>query len=94
MGVQRDRGRTLDPRTLTRATAPLYSSDGPILERQCMASCGYWIYPGERRPVVVQAPTEKEAQEKVQKSPEYDGFGSRVYSVEKFAKLCELGEAP
>lgn len=54
----------------------------------------YWIYPGERRPVVVHAPTEKEAQQKVYKSPEYDGFGVTVYRVEEFARMCERGEAP
>lgn len=54
----------------------------------------YWIYAGERRPVVVKAATEKEAEEKVAKSPEYDGFGSRVYRVELFADMCERGEAP
>jgi hypothetical protein len=50
---------------------------------------GYWIYPGERRPVVVQAETEEEALEKVRKSPQYDGFGGPVYRVEAFAVLCE-----
>lgn len=55
---------------------------------------GYWIYPGERRPVVVQAETEKEAEGLVHKSPEYDGFGSKVYRVEDFAELCRQGKAP
>jgi hypothetical protein len=54
----------------------------------------YWIYPGERRPVVVKAKTEEEAEELVRKSPEYDGFGSRVYRVETFGELCARGEAP
>ena len=58
-------------------------------------STGYWIYPGERRPVVVKAETEEEAIEKVQKSPEYDGFPMpSVYRVEAFAVLCEHGQAP
>lgn len=55
---------------------------------------GYWIYPGERRPVVVKAETEEEALEKVRKSREYDGFGPSVYRVEAFAVLCEYGMAP
>jgi len=48
----------------------------------------YWIYPGERRPVVVKAETNGEAEEKVRKSPDYDGFGVTVYRVEDFAKMC------
>lgn len=59
-----------------------------------MERTNYWIYPGERRPVVVQAETESEAEKKVMKSQEYDGFGSRVYRVERFAEMCERGEAP
>jgi hypothetical protein len=58
-----------------------------------MDPCGYWIYPGERRPVVVLATTEKEAVEKVQKSPHYDGFGDWVYRVEEYAKKCADGSA-
>jgi hypothetical protein len=59
-----------------------------------MEYSGYWIYPGERRPVVVKAETEEEAKKLVRKSREYDGFGGRVYRVETFAELCERGEAP
>lgn len=59
-----------------------------------MKQSGFWIYPGERRPVVVKALTEKEAEDKVRKSPEYDGFGGKVYPVETFAELCDLGQAP
>jgi hypothetical protein len=55
---------------------------------------GYWIYPGERRPIIVKAETEEEALEKVRKSPEYDGFGPSVYRVEAFSVLCEHGQAP
>jgi len=54
----------------------------------------FWIYPGERRPVVVKAPTEIDAREKVQKSPHYDGFGGRIYRVELFAEMCERGQTP
>ena len=55
----------------------------------------YWIYPGERRPIVVKAETQKEAEEKVRKSPNYDGFGGAVFRVEDFAKMCcEDGAAP
>lgn len=59
-----------------------------------MERTNYWIYPGERRPVVVRAETEKEAEKKVMESPEYDGFGHRVYPVERFAEMCARGEAP
>ena len=54
----------------------------------------YWIYPGDRRPVIVEAPDATAASAKVQRSPEYDGFGWRVYSVEEFARLCEEATAP
>lgn len=54
----------------------------------------YWIYPGSRRPVVVHAETEAEAEKLVRSSPEYDGFGSRVYRVEEFSKMCANGTAP
>lgn len=53
----------------------------------------YWIYPGERRPVVVKAETEKEAIEKVHKSGEYDGFPVYVYRVDVFSKMCEKHES-
>lgn len=48
----------------------------------------FWIYPGERRPVVVQAKNERHAKHKVTESPEYDGFPVYVFSVEKFAGRC------
>lgn len=55
----------------------------------------YWIYPGERRSVVVKAATQKEAEEKVRKSPNYDGFNATVFRVEDFAKMCtEDGVSP
>jgi hypothetical protein len=54
----------------------------------------YWIYPGQRRPVVVYATSEAQARIKVHESPEYDGFGDGVYRVEEFALMCERGEAP
>jgi len=54
----------------------------------------YWIYPGQRRPVVVWAETMAGAEKKVHKSPEYDGFGDRVYRVEEFDRLCREGKAP
>lgn len=50
----------------------------------------YWIYPGERRPVVVAAKTAEEAQKKVRESPAYDGFGIAIYRIEDFAVMCEL----
>lgn len=49
----------------------------------------YWIYPGERRPVVVKADTPKEAEDKVRKSPSYDGFPVTVFRVEDFADTEE-----
>jgi hypothetical protein len=54
----------------------------------------YWIYPGDRRPVVVEAADATEASAKVQRSPMYDGFGWCVYPVEGFARMCEEGKAP
>lgn len=54
----------------------------------------YWIYPGQRRPVVVGARNAEEAQKLVVASPEYDGFGSDVYLVDQFAKMCKDGTAP
>jgi len=54
---------------------------------------GYWIYPGERRPVVVKAETREEAEKLVYESLEYDGFGAYVYRVEEFAKMCKEGKA-
>lgn len=56
--------------------------------------CGYWIYPGERRPVVVQAETLAEAERKVRESPDYDGFGHRVFTVEDYARMCAEGSTP
>ena len=53
-----------------------------------------WIYPGERRPVVVYAMNETLAAVRVRESPQYDGLGSKVYSVEEFARLCQEGKAP
>ena len=50
----------------------------------------YWIYPGERRPVVVKADTELEAIRKVRENPNYDGFGAKIYRVEEFAEICQL----
>ena len=54
-------------------------------------SCGYWIYPGERRPVVVKASTYEEAIKKIERSQDYDGFPimGKVYTVEQFALFCE-----
>lgn len=54
----------------------------------------YWIYPGERRPVVVQAKTKEEANQLVRQSPEYDGFPVYLYTVEQFAKMCREGTVP
>lgn len=50
---------------------------------------GYWIYPGERRPVVVMADTQEEADKEVRQSPDYDGFGGRIYTVEEYSTLCK-----
>ncbi len=57
-------------------------------------SCGYWIYPGERRPVVVKASTCEEAIKKIVQSHDYDGFPIErgVYTVEQFALYCESQE--
>ena len=48
----------------------------------------YWIYPGERRPVVVKAETVEEAKRLVHENPQYDGFGDHVYTVAEFEKRC------
>lgn len=48
----------------------------------------FWIYPGERRPVIVKAKNERHAKHKVSESPEYDGFSIYVYPVEKFSAKC------
>lgn len=56
-----------------------------------MDKSGYWIYPGERRPVVVKAATQEEAERFVRSSLNFDGFGGRVYSVEEYAKRCADG---
>ncbi len=53
----------------------------------------YWIYPGFRRPVVVEAATKEEADTKIEESPEYDGSGGSIYTVEEFAEMCEKGTA-
>jgi len=57
-------------------------------------SCGYWIYPGERRPVVVKANTHEEAIKKIVQSHDYDGFPimGKVYTIEQFALFCESQE--
>jgi len=55
---------------------------------------GYWIYPGELRPVVVLAETRPAAEKLVMESPEYDGFFGVVYRVEEFERLCREGKAP
>lgn len=59
-------------------------------------SCGYWIYPGERRPVVVKANTYEEAIKKIERSQDYDGFPvmGKVYTVEQFALFCEPEQYP
>ena len=49
----------------------------------------YWIYEGERRPVVVQAKNARHAVHKVSQSSEYDGFPIYVTSVEDFARRCQ-----
>ena len=54
----------------------------------------YWIYPGERRPVVVKADSEKEAEDRVRENPAYDGFGIKVYPVQTFETLCRHGDFP
>lgn len=48
----------------------------------------YWIYTGERRPVVVQAQSRDEAMRKVILSPEYDGFHPDVMQVSEFERRC------
>lgn len=47
-----------------------------------------WIYDGDRRPVIVEAPTRAEAVEAVGRSPFSDGFGTTVVPVELFARYC------
>lgn len=49
----------------------------------------YWIYEGERRPVVVQAKNARHAAHKVSQSSEYDGFPIYVTSIEDFARRCQ-----
>lgn len=48
----------------------------------------FWIYPGERRPIVVQASTQEIAMKRVQESPHYDGFPAYAEPVEKFSDYC------
>lgn len=48
----------------------------------------FWIYPGERRPVIVQARNERHAKHKVSESPEYDGFPVYVMPVHEFSGRC------
>lgn len=48
----------------------------------------YWIYTGERRPVIVQAKSREEALSKVRQSPEYDGFPPDVMQVSEFERRC------
>lgn len=48
----------------------------------------FFIYPGERRPVVVAAKNARHARDKILKSPEYDGFPVYIYPIEKFAEEC------
>lgn len=62
-------------------------------KEQTVSYSDFWIYAGERRPVVVHAPTKEEAEEKIRKSPQYDGFGATAQRVEDFAKLCESPRA-
>jgi hypothetical protein len=50
---------------------------------------GYWIYPGERRPVVVKAESREEAEELIRNNKQYDGFGAYAYRIEEFAKMCD-----
>lgn len=47
-----------------------------------------WIYPGERRPVIVRAKNERHARHKVTESQNYDGFPVYVVGVEKFLSQC------
>lgn len=47
-----------------------------------------WIYPGERRPVIVKARNERHAKHKVTQSSQFDGFPVYVYPVEDFFKKC------
>jgi hypothetical protein len=46
------------------------------------------VYDGERRPVIVEAPTRAEAIEAVCGSPRWDGFGTSVVPIELLARYC------
>lgn len=49
----------------------------------------FWIYDGDRHPVIVEAPTRAEAVEAVKRSPMHDGFGMTVVPIELFARYCQ-----
>lgn len=48
----------------------------------------FWIYPGDLRPVVVQAKSHPEAVEKVKRSPKYDGGATVVMRIDDFERYC------
>ena len=51
----------------------------------------FWISLSHGGPVVVEASTLEEADEKVHRSPLYNGFGAFIFTVEEFAEMCESG---
>src|SRR3990172_1042335 len=67
------------------AKQPKSQKDKDVIQVTADSEDPLWIYPGERRPVIVQAKNERHAKHKVSESPEYDGFPVYVYSVEKFS---------
>lgn len=52
----------------------------------------FWIYPGERRTVVVKASFQEEAERLVRENPHYDGFSIVVYKVDEFEENCRKKE--
>lgn len=49
----------------------------------------YWIYPGERRPVVVKASSHDEAEGLIRKHQCYDGFPIIVFRIDEYARRQE-----
>jgi len=83
--------------TQRRREFPACSSHLRALGLQLMEMSGLprtelWIYPGERRPVVVEAPDHESAVEAVKKSPDWDGFGpTPVMGMSDFVRQCAGG---
>lgn len=52
----------------------------------------YWIYDGERRPVIVKARSHDEAEELIRKHSSYDGFPIVVHRVDEYARRQAQGK--